>query len=173
MAACPHRARNYLLVLAASIAMTCAPGTFASELAPRMDLSSEAEKNYASPVELTVRGASAGITTDYYEQALVEAINTSDLFPVDDKQRYSLDVRVVRVDTPSFSKNMTVTMKVVWKFYRSGEKVALLDEGIVTTYTGKAFEGGIVGANRVRVAMEGAARESIRSGMALLAALDL
>jgi hypothetical protein len=74
---------------------------------------------------------------------------------------------------------MTVSMKVLWTLYRTtGEtgaagKIALLQESISSTYTGGAFEGGVHGANRVRVAVEGATRENIRIGIGILESVDL
>jgi hypothetical protein len=68
---------------------------------------------------------------------------------------------------------MTVSMNAVWELYRTAGKTVLLHENIYSTYTGGAFEGGIHGANRVRVALEGAARNNIRIGMEMLASMDL
>ena len=67
---------------------------------------------------------------------------------------------------------MTVGMNVVWTLYRTAEKTELLHEKIYSTYTGGMFEGGVHGANRVRVATEGATRENIRMGIEMLEALD-
>jgi hypothetical protein len=147
----------------------------ASELTPKVGLSNpdRNDLNDSTPIALSVRGASAGITVDYYEQTVVDAINASEIFSSGDDQHYSLDIRIVKVITPSFSKNMTVSMKTVWKFYHTAENILLLEENILSTYTGGVFEGGIIGANRVRVAMEGATRESVRTGMELLATLHL
>jgi hypothetical protein len=70
-------------------------------------------------------------------------------------------------------------MRVLWTLYRTtGEtgaagKTALLRESISSTYTGGAFEGGVHGANRVRVAVEGATRENIRIGIEMLESFDL
>ena len=61
---------------------------------------------------------------------------------------------------------------LVWTLYRVAEKTELLHENIYSTYTGGVFEGGVHGANRVRVAMEGATRENIRIGMEMLESLD-
>ena len=149
-------------------------------------------------VGLGVSGASAGITTDYFEQAVTDALVASGIFSGVDNSKtadsvmpmirakgvfpgtanigntpYFLNIRIIKVDTPSFSVRMTVGMNVVWTLYRVAEKTELLHENIHSTYTGGMFEGGIHGANRVRVAMEGATRENIRIGMGMLASLDL
>jgi hypothetical protein len=147
---------------------------------------------------LAVSGASAGITTDYFEQALVDSILSSDALPgvsnkktadinlpmigasgtfsgvnQDDDAPYLLDIRIIKIDAPSFSIRMEVSMDVVWKLYDRTEKTTLLQQHIHSTYTGGAFEGGLLGANRVRAAVEGAARENIRIGVGMLASLDL
>jgi hypothetical protein len=150
------------------------------------------------PVGLNITGASAGITTDYFEQAVTDALAASGIFSGIDNSKtaetimpmirakgvfpgtpeigntpYFLDVRIVKLDTPTFSVYMTVGMHVVWTLYRTAEKTELLHEKIYSTYTGGMFEGGIHGANRVRVATEGATRENIRIGVEMLEALDI
>lgn len=174
MGLCTHktRIRYWILNFVTAFVFSSASLVLASELIPKIN-KVEPGINHSTPIEISVRGASAGITTEYYEQTVVDAINAGGLFADSENQQYSLDIRIVKVETPSFGKNMTVTMKVVWKFYRSPEKTPLLKENILSTYTGGVFEGGLVGANRVRVAMEGAARESVSAGMELLASINL
>lgn len=159
---------------------------------------STAEDSGPGPVGLGVSGASAGITTDYFEQAAMEALVASEIFSSVDNSKtaevvmpmiraegvfastatsadtpYFLNIRIIEVDTPSFSARMTVSMNAIWTLYRVAEKTELLHENIFSTYTGGMLEGGVHGANRVRVAMEGAARENVRIGVAMLASLDL
>ncbi len=156
------------------------------------------EEALSDMVHLAISGASAGITTDYFEQAVTDAIIASGIFSAVDTSRaadvvmpmirassifpgvdndndapYVLKIRVVKVETPSFSIRMTVSMNAIWELYRKADGATLLREKITSTYTGGAFEGGFIGANRVRVGMEGAERENIRMGMELLASLDL
>ncbi len=146
---------------------------------------------------LRVSGSSAGITTNYFESAATEALIASGIFSVNqstspdevmpmirskavlprtvetDNVAYLLDIRIIKVDSPSFGVHMAVGMHTVWVLYHLPDKVELLHEKVFSTYTGGIFEGGIHGANRVRVAMEGAERENIRIGMTKLASLDL
>jgi len=146
-----------------------------SELAPKFSSPNldQSDLSDLTPIALSVRGASAGVTVDYYEQTVIDAINASEIFSSGDNQDYSLEIRIIKVVTPSFSTNMTVSMKTIWKFSHTAQRAPLLEESILSTYTGGVFEGGISGANRVRVALEGAARENIRIGIELLAALHL
>jgi hypothetical protein len=201
-----------LIVIAAGASTLCpmAPATEAitPEDTPAAENALAAESMpplRSSPVGLVVTGASAGITTDYFEQAVTDAIVTSGIFSGvdntatddeiemdmirfrgafpgianDSSAPYLLDIRVIKIEAPSFSIWMTVSMRVLWTLYRTtGEtgaagKTALLRESISSTYTGGAFEGGVHGANRVRVAVEGATRENIRIGIEMLESFDL
>ena len=128
------------------------------------------------PFELTVRGASAGIQPEYFEKSIVDAILNAEEFTgleTGQGKPYVLDIRIVHVEAPSFSFKMTVDMNVFWELSRADDGSQILHEKIQSTYTGSAFEGGLIGANRVRVAAEGAARENIRIGLAKLASLNL
>ena len=188
--------RHLILTVIATGVLAFYSTTLATEATPPAD-SSAPKDSRPGPVGLRVTGASAGITTDYFEQAIIEALVASGIFSSIDNSKtaetimpmirvtgvfpgvveidntpYFLDVRIVKLDTPTFSVYMTVGMNVVWTLYRTAEKTELLHEKIYSTYTGGMFEGGIHGANRVRVATEGAARENARMGVEMLEALD-
>jgi len=157
-----------------------------------------ADKERPGPIHVAVSGASAGITTTYFESAVTDAIVASDVFTVIDSSEkteitmrmlrasstfsdtstdidtpYRLKIRIIKVETPSFSARMTVSMNAIWELYSTTEDGPLLHEKIYSTYTGGVFEGGLHGANRVRVAMEGAARNNIDIGVEMLASLNL
>ncbi len=191
---------RYLLmtVIAGGIFLFCAVAAATETANP--DNRATAEAKDTRQVGLAVTGASAGITTQYFEQAVTDALNASGLFsgvdntgtdavvmsmmraesvfPViedNDNLPYFLTIRVIKVEAPSFSVRMTVSIDAVWTLYRNegGTKTELMHEKIRTTYTGGIFEGGISGASRVRVALEGAERENARIGIEKIAALDL
>jgi hypothetical protein len=189
--------RRLILTFIAGGALMFSSMTTAAEAMTPENLSAP-EKSRPGPLGLAVSGASAGITTEYFEQAVTDAIVASGIFSgidnsvttqvvmpmigasgtfpsIDNSSSapYLLAIRVIKVDTPSFSIRMTVGMNAIWTLYRTDEKTKLLHENIYSTYTGGVFEGGLIGANRVRVAMEGAARENIRIGMGMLESLDL
>jgi len=196
-----HSCRNLLQrlipIIITGVVWTFCPLTAGSAATAGGGQAPGLKKSRPGPVSLAVNGASAGITTEYFEQALAEAISARKIFSGIDRSRvatvvmlmpgasstissiqdsdsapYALDIRIVKVSTPSFGRRMTVTMKAIWDLYRIPGKASLLHETVNSTYTGKAFEGGLIGANRVRVAMEGAARENIRIGVGLLESLD-
>ena len=183
--------RHLILVVMAVGVLTLCPMTMAAEaMTP--------ENSHPGPVGVSVSGASAGITTDYFEQVVTDALAASNIFSGIDNSRkadvvmpmigakgvfpgtatssdapYLLNIRIIKVDTPSFSSRMTFSMNAVWSLYRNAGETELLHEKIHSTYTGGVFEGGIHGANRVRVAMEGATRENVRIGVEMLESLDL
>jgi len=155
------------------------------------------EDSRPGPLGLGVSGASVGITTDYFEETVIDALTNSGIFSEIDHSKsagtamkmlrvrgvfagnteigdtpYFLNIRIISVDTPSFSISMTVGMDVIWTLYRTADQAELWREKIHSTYTGGMFEGGIHGANRVRVAMEGATRENVSIGTKLLESVD-
>jgi len=192
---CQFHARRLLLVVAAIVLALPAA---AAETPANGQGNPAAAKGHPGPVALFVSGASAGIKTDYFEQTVTDAIATNGIFSAVESGKaaevempmigassvftavdrsnnapYLLKIRILKVDAPSFSVRMTVSMEALWTLYRTAGNVELLREKIKSSYTGGMFEGGFIGANRVRVAMEGAARENIRAGMALLDSLGL
>jgi hypothetical protein len=187
----------YLLAIIVVGTWIFCPTTMATEAA---DSASQATAENTRPgaVGLSVTGASAGITPDYFEQAVIEALIASEIFSEIDNSKaaetimpmirtkgvfpgyseasntpYFLNIRIIKVDAPSFSTKMTVGLNAVWTLYRVADKAELLSRNIFSTYTGGLFDGGIIGANRVRVATEGAARENVRIGVELLGTVDL
>ncbi|MCP4001900.1 MAG: hypothetical protein GY727_13410 [Gammaproteobacteria bacterium] len=193
--------RLMLSIIAGSILAFCSV-VMASEAlevtdAKASDNLSLTEEMKPGPLGLVVSGASSGINTDYFTEAAAEAIIESGIFSgIDDSKKvelivpmlrakgafpstelssntpYLLKIRVIKVDAPSFSISMTVTMDVMWTLYRTVDNTTLMHEKITSTYTGGAFEGGIIGANRVRVGTEGAVRENISIGVGMLEAVE-
>jgi len=190
-----------LSVIAGSALLGCSMAMAAdavdtAESKPAENLSAPVDER-PGPLGLIVNGASSGINTDYLEQSALTAIEASGIFSAIDNSKaaevimpmigakgvfpgaalsgdapYVLKIRVIKVDAPSFAIRMTVGMKVVWTLYRTIDKATLLHEVISSTYTGAAFEGGLIGANRVRAGTEGAARENVRLGMEFLEAFN-
>lgn len=188
--------RYFVLAVIAAGALSFCPITAAAETATPQDPPAQ-ESSLPGPVTVGISGASAGITTDYFEQAVTDALVANGIFSSIDSSRsaetilpmlrlkqvfpgsvdpsnaaYFLEIRIIKVETPSFSPRMTVGMNAIWTLYRTVDKTELLRENISSTYTGGFFEGGVHGANRVRVAMEGATRENISIGIEMLKSLD-
>ena len=187
----------WLLIIACGAVLFCTLTT-ANEATNQQSMSGVAQDDRPGPLGLAVSGEVAGMTTEYFEQAVTDALVASELFSsIDDSQPaeiilpmirakgsfhsnediektpYYLSIRVIKVETPSFSMRMSVGMNAVWVLYHTADKVELMHENIYSTYTGGWFEGGISGAKRVRIALEGATRESIRLGLELLESLEI
>jgi hypothetical protein len=195
-----YLSRTLISVILAVGALTFCPLTMATEAVTPED--HPATNNILpGPLGVGVSGASAGITTEYFEAAAIEALVASSTFSSIDGSKsadipmrmrtakgvfpgtakmgdtpYFLSIRVSKVDAPSFSFRMTVSMDVVWVLHstaENAEKAELWREKIHSEYTGGMLEGGVHGANRVIAAMEGASRENIRIGIEMLEALDI
>jgi hypothetical protein len=193
--------RFILSIIAGSVSVLCSVVMASDTLEVADAKASESlmvtEEAKPGPLGLVVSGASSGINTDYFNETAAEAITESGIFSglsdsktaevivpmlrakgvfpsteLSGNTPYLLKIRVIRVDAPSFSFSMTVSMDVMWTLYRTSDNTTLMHEKISSTYTGGAFEGGIIGANRVRVGTEGAIRENIRVGIAMLEALE-
>ena len=170
--------KRLMLAFTGAALTLCSMTTATQALTP--GISPVPEPTQLGSVELAVSGSGAGIQTEYFEQAVTDAIVASGLFSdredgSEDSQStpYVLDIRIIKIGTPTFATRMTVSMNAVWKLYRSAERTTLLQENVQSTYTGTAFEGGLIGANRVRAATEGAARENVRMGLEMLGSVDL
>ncbi len=197
MTDCRSVTRHLAQVFLAGCALVLCSVTYAADTEVPTDTVPQNDTK-PGPLGLAVGGASGGIKADYFEQTVTAAIRARELcsgidsskkaelvirminvegaFPdteISSDTPYALKIRIIKVDAPSFSIRMTVSMDVVWTLYRTADKAVLLQEIISSTYTGGAFEGGIIGANRVRAGTEGAARENIRIGMQMLEALEI
>ena len=192
------RNRNMLFRLVIIGFSICAAGTpgFAEER-PAVPGERAVADDRPGPLGIAVSGSAAGVSSDYFQQAVTEAVEASDIFSaiadseaaninvrilrvegsypdIEAARRapYFLHVRIIKVETPSFSVRMTVDIDVLWELYRTADKSELMRERIESSYTGGFLEGGLHGGNRVRVAMEGAMRENVRTGVEKLATVD-
>jgi len=116
--------RHFIVAVIAVGALTFCSMTAATEAMSQEDLSVP-EDSRPGPVGLGVTGASAGITTDYFEQAVTDALVASGIFSGIDNDKtaetmmpmirakgvfpgtvdgsdapYFLDIRIIKVDTP-------------------------------------------------------------------------
>jgi hypothetical protein len=127
----------------------------------------------SEPVALMISGEARGINIDNFKQALADALISNQLFSgVGDNSPYLLEVVLHEVTQPMFGGSFTVTTRSTWKLFRLSDREMLWTDEVNSSYSG-GMEGGLVGANRLRVATEGAARENISSGIGKLAQVDL
>lgn len=138
---------------------------------------------HAGSVSLNVTGSpqvssmgTALIKTDDFAEAIKVALTQSEVFakvaPAGQADDFHLEVVLVRIDQPMFGLNMTVTVESNWILTRTGDKSVIWQKAVISTYTAKVGEA-FVGATRVRLANEGAARTNIQDAIALLGALTL
>lgn len=85
---------------------------------------------------------------------------------------YDLSVFITRIERPSFGFHFTVGMEAGWTLTRAADKTILLRKAVTSTATA-TFSDAAAGATRIRLAVEGAARNNIADGMQAVGALDL
>ncbi len=85
---------------------------------------------------------------------------------------YDLSVTIIRLSKPLMGFSMTVTMEAAWSLVKSADKSVVLRKPVTSTFTagmGDAF----AGVTRLRMAVEGAARENIAQGLNAISELKL
>jgi|GraSoiStandDraft_51_1057287.scaffolds.fasta_scaffold226889_2 hypothetical protein len=86
--------------------------------------------------------------------------------------QYELAVNVVQLSKPSFGFSFTVDMEAGWTVTRVSDNQVVFRKAINSTYTASASDA-FVGATRLRLAVEGAAKANIAQGLAAIGAVDL
>lgn len=145
-------------------------------------------QSYDSPtkhqktVKIEVRGGRSTdpmylpqIANDTYQAALIDTINASRVFArvVQEKQAdYLLQVTLISLDQPVIGGNFTVKMEAAWRLVRADTGEVVWRAPIQSSFTqtiGETF----AAVTRIRQATEGAARNNIKEGLGLIAALRL
>lgn len=85
---------------------------------------------------------------------------------------YDLSVTVIRLSKPLMGFSMTVTMESAWSLVKSSDKSVVLRKPITSTFTAGMGDA-LAGVTRLRMAVEGAARENIAQGLNAIAELKL
>lgn len=85
---------------------------------------------------------------------------------------YELSVSVAKLTKPMFGASFTVEIEAGWSLIKTSDKSVAMREVVKSTYTGGAFDS-LVGTTRLRMAVEGAARNNIKKGLEAVAALNL
>lgn len=114
------------------------------------------------------------LTTTEFAEAIKTSISQSGLFAriAADAADYDLAVEIVRVDLPLMGFSMTVSMEATWRLMRRGDSNPVWQKAVMSTFTAKAGEA-FVGATRVRLANEGAARNNIKDAITAMSELKL
>ena len=112
---------------------------------------------------------------EYDEAALREWVEESRVFRevVSGKQgQYELAVTVIQLSKPVFGFTFTVDMEAGWSLTRLDGGQVAFRKVIKSSHTATMSDA-FAGVERLRLALEGAARENIRQGITAIAALDL
>jgi len=86
--------------------------------------------------------------------------------------QYELAVNVVQLSKPSFGFSFTVDMEAGWTVTRVSDNQVVFRKAIASTYTASASDA-FLGATRLRLAVEGAAKANIAQGLAAIGAVDM
>ena len=167
-----------LLVLSAVFGGCATPANYEGMVPPVI----ETEKKHPQTVSAMVTGGKetdtigkSQISDTAFAQALTEAITQSKTFSrvVQGKGAdYLLTVIIFSMDQPNFGLSFTVKMEAGWMLKRVENGQTVWRESIKSEHTatiGDAF----VGATRLRLATEGAAKNNIAQGLAEISKLNL
>jgi len=118
---------------------------------------------------------SPGISDADLKAAIEKSIIDSSLFKniVQGKGGdYLLTVRVTQVSKPLFAIDMKVDLETAWSLLRVADNSIVMRKVIKTTHVSTMGDS-VVGVTRLRLAVEGAARENIAQGIKAISELDL
>jgi len=115
------------------------------------------------------------ISNEAFTEALVESIEKTGVF-AETRQAgnadYLLHVTLLDLEQPIFGASMKVRMEAAWMLINNASGETVWKQAIESQYTAGAFDA-FAAVTRIRLATEGAARNNIQQGIALLSGLDL
>jgi hypothetical protein len=123
----------------------------------------------------TVAIGTSQISDAAFAQALAESITRSQIFSrvvQGPGGSHLLSVVLFSMEQPSFGFSMTVRIEAGWTLKRADTGATVWQESIRSQYTAPGSEG-LVAAERLRLATEGAARNNIAEGLARISKLSL
>lgn len=139
-------------------------------------------KKFASSVSVDVKGGgdtsslgSSNISSADLKAAIEKSISQTGLFrtvvqtPGGD---YELGVSVVRLAKPAFGLSFTVDMEAGWTLSKVSDHSVVWRQGIQSSHTASMSDA-FVGVERLRIAVEGAARANIAKGLQAIGELNL
>ena len=158
------------------IALTLLSACSQPARAPRMTVHNVMEKAVAADTQLEESFAVGGVTgghetnplwtPEVSDAELREALERSlernrMLAAMPDSARYLVTARVLQFGRPLVGFSMRVSPRIAYRVVEMGTEQAIFDEVVSTSYT-VDFAESPLGAERLRLANEGAIRESIR-----------
>ena len=117
------------------------------------------------------------ISNPNFNTALARSIEQSGLFarivPAGQPEAdFQLEVALAELQQPVIGVSMTVTVEATWTLTRASNGFVIWQKLISTSYTTDAKDA-FTGIERVRLALDGAARDNIHDGITQLSAIDL
>ena len=174
-----HRFAIVVMVAAAAVLTGCAsPASRESMAAPTATVG----KQYPYSVSVEAKGGaqteamdSSNISDADFKAAIESSITQANLFKsvVQGKGGdYELTVTVTQLSKPIFGASFTVTMEAGWVLIKAADKTIVLRQVVTSQHTATMSDA-LVAVTRLRLAVEGAARNNITQGLQAIAALNL
>lgn len=166
--------RSYwLIVLPFFFLTSCSTVTTSEGMTPDSTVFVDINQHSES-LSLLVSGETRGITLENFKQALANGITSSGLFSeVVEGGEFLLEVKLKNISQPLFGAGFTISIDSTWRLFRLSNRELVWTEEVNSVYKGGALEGGLIGANRARVATERAARENIQQGIRKLGQVEI
>lgn len=115
------------------------------------------------------------ISDEAFANALVESITRSQVFSKVIQGKggdYELNVGIISMEQPTFGMSFTVRMEAGWTLKNAATGAVVWQKAIKSEHTATTGDA-LVGATRLRLANEGAARNNIKQGLAEISRLKL
>lgn len=84
---------------------------------------------------------------------------------------YELSVTITQITKPLFGFSFTVTMEAAWSLVKASDRSIVMRKAIQSSYTANMNDS-FAGVTRLRLAVEGAARENISDGLKEISSLN-
>jgi hypothetical protein len=118
---------------------------------------------------------SSNISNADFKAAIEQSIVQTNLFKnvVQGKNGdYDLTVSVTQISKPIFGASFTVNLETAWSLVKASDKSYVLRKVIKSSHTATMGDA-LVGVTRLRLAVEGAARDNISQGLKAISELNL
>src|SRR6266581_4854462 len=166
-----------ILIVAAVLGLEGCASTATREA---MSVGTRATKSYPYSISVQTRGGTetgamtgSTISNEELKGALESSIIESKLFKSvaqGGNGDYELMIVVTQLTKPVFGASFTVDLETGWSLVKTSDKSVVMRKVIKSSSTA-TLDDAIVGATRMRLAVEGAARKNIAQGLQAIAAL--
>jgi len=162
------------LVFAVAFLGGCASGAMSKNMVPK-DLTVQNKHPYSVLVKVdggreTNAMWISRISSPEFQAAIVESLTMYGVFKTvltEGNTDYELDATILNLQQPWIGADMTVTIETAWKLTNLKDGISVMSENLSNSYTAR-FGEAFVGATRLQLANEGAARENIRDALKII-----